>query len=268
LASSCVRVSGRGSAWLLAAALFAACAGDAGDGRRPDPAEARAGGAFPDTVRGIVTLQRAGGATFQPCDAEGVYRVLEAPGADLDVAARRLVEPGIPLYAELQAETGPDSTGGPDGGFDGVLRVRRWVYLAEDAPGCARLEDRPAAVEGEAEGGAPLAADVKWRAQGNEPFWMAEVRADRIVVVRPGLDTVSVPAVEPGAEGTTRRWRAETETHALELVASEEACYDSMSGLRFDFVATLTLDGQELAGCARRGPAAEPEAAPQDGRAH
>jgi len=255
-------------AGLLVAALLAACAGDAGDGRRPDPAEARAGGAFPDTVRGIVTLQRAGAATFQPCGAPGVYRVLEAPGADLGVAVRGLAEPGTPLYAELQAEAGPDSSSGPDSGFDGVLRVRRWVYLAEDASGCARLDDQPAAGEPEPEGGGPLPGDVAWRAQGNEPFWMAEVRADRIVVARPGLDTVSVPAVEPLVEATARRWRAKTEAHALELVASEEPCTDSMSGLRFDFVATLTLDGEELAGCARRGFAAEAEAAPAGEHAH
>lgn len=256
-ASSCVRDPGRVAAWLLAAALLAGCAGDVRDGRRPDPSEASAGGAFPDTVRGIVTVQSAGGAAFRPCGASGVYRVLEEPGADLGVAALGLADPGTPLYAELQAQREPAPSDAPGAGLEGVLRVRRWVYLAEDTSGCSRLEARPANAAAETGDAEPLSADVAWRARGNEPFWMAEVRSDRIVVVRPAVDTVSVPPVEPVAEGQARRWRAETEAHELDLVLSEEPCVDSMSGSRFGYTATLTLDGEELRGCARPGPAAD-----------
>lgn len=240
----------------LASAVLGGCAGDGREGRRPDAAEASAGGAFPDTVRGVVTLRQSGGATFRPCDAGSEYWIVEEPGADLDVAARGLAEPGTPLYAELRAEQDAAPAQGPGSGFEGLLRVRRWVYLAEDTSRCAGSGERSGGAEREPGGGAVLPAGVAWRAQGNEPFWMAEVRDERIVVTRPAVDTVSVPPVEPVAEERTRTWRAETEAHTLELVVSEEPCVDSMSGFRFGYTATLRLDGEELAGCARPGPAA------------
>ena len=245
---------------LLATATLAACSGDVPDGRRPDPAEASAGGAFPDTVRGVVTLRETGDATFRPCGASRAYRVAEEPGADLDVAARGLAEPGTPLYAELEARVESPDPRVPEDGFDGVLRVRRWVYLAEDTSSCARIETGSAPPEEAPEGGGPLPEGVAWRAQGNEPFWMAEVRGDRIIVARPAVDTVSVPPVEPAVENGARRWRAETEAHTLELRLTEEPCVDSMSGFRFGYAATLTLDGESFTGCARPGPGASPDA--------
>lgn len=240
----------------LVAALAVGCSGDGAEGRRPAPGDASSGGTFPDTVRGVVTLLEAGGATFRRCGDAVEYWVIEEPGADLSVAARGLAGEEAPLYAELQAETVPAPQAGAGSGYEGALRVRRWVYLAEEASGCGRLEGRAGGEEPAAERGGALPAGVAWRAQGNEPFWMAEVRAERIVVVRPGVDTVSVPLVEPATDGAGRTWSAETEAHRLELRLEEAPCTDSMSGFAFSHTARLALDGTEYTGCARPGPAA------------
>jgi uncharacterized membrane protein len=262
--SSSVPVT-RGGGLLLGVALVGAlasgCSGADREGRRPEAGDAGTGGAFPDTVRGVVTLQEAGGVTFRPCGQSTLLWVLEESGADLDVAARGLAGTGTPLYAELEAETVLPPRTGPGSGFQEALRVRRWVYLAEDTSDCGRLEDAAEGVDAGPEGGAALPAGVSWRAQGNEPFWMAEVREDRILVVRPGEDTVSVPSVEPAVEGASRRWRADTESHGLELTVDETPCVDSMSGFRFDHTARLRLDDRSYEGCARPGPGSDAGAA-------
>ncbi|MDZ7786976.1 MAG: MliC family protein [Halofilum sp. (in: g-proteobacteria)] len=96
---------------------------------------------------------------------------------------------------------------------------------------------------------------VDLRALGQEPGWTAEVvEGEWLRVIRAGEDDVLVardPARERTDAGATV-YTGEADGERLRLQVTESACTDSMSGESLPLTATLTLDGRELQGCARR----------------
>lgn len=96
---------------------------------------------------------------------------------------------------------------------------------------------------------------VELRALGQEPGWTAEVvEGDWLRVIRAGVDSVLVardPARERRDNGATV-YAGEADGERLRLQVTESACTDTMSGESFPLTATLTLEGRELRGCARR----------------
>jgi len=101
-------------------------------------------------------------------------------------------------------------------------------------------------------------AGVHFRAVGQEPGWMAEIRdGQRIELLLDYGETrietpISPPA--PGADGRTTTYR--TPAHLpvqLTVIVTAGACYDGMSGEEFPASVTLRLGGskREYHGCGR-----------------
>ncbi|MGH9796478.1 MAG: META domain-containing protein [Candidatus Acidiferrales bacterium] len=95
---------------------------------------------------------------------------------------------------------------------------------------------------------------VEFRAIGQEPGWVLELDQGRTIrfIGDYGNTRVNIPAPEPvrDASGAVT-YMARTEAHNLVLVVRETPCQDVMSGERFPYTATVTLDGKELKGCGR-----------------
>lgn len=96
---------------------------------------------------------------------------------------------------------------------------------------------------------------VDLRALGREPGWSVEVVEGewlRLVATgREGMLIAPDPARERTQSGVTV-YTGRADGQRLRLRLTESACTDSMSGESHPLTATLTLDGRELRGCARR----------------
>lgn len=175
-------------------------------------------------LRGTLTLAPP---AFVPCAGSPVTVTgLERAVAEVKQA---LGEAGSELYVELRARPQPD----------GALDV-----IAVDV--------------GIAEGHGCGLSGVTWRlaASGTEPFWRAEVHADRLTFQRMDDEAAwKVPVGEPQAPDARRRvWAGEAEGHTLGLDVTRTRCADAMASAFYPFEATVTLDGTSYTGCARTTP--------------
>jgi heat shock protein HslJ/uncharacterized membrane protein/membrane-bound inhibitor of C-type lysozyme len=93
---------------------------------------------------------------------------------------------------------------------------------------------------------------VVFRAAGNEPGWVLEVRRDRIVFVGSyGAERVTVPRPAPQvdfANGETI-YAAATEAHRVRVLIRERECVDSMSGDRSEASVSVEIDDRAYRGC-------------------
>ena len=115
--------------------------------------------------------------------------------------------------------------------------------------GCVSDEGGPAWREAKAQG-------IRFRALGQEPGWILDVREDGAIDVEADYGEAvyhlppADPEVDPGTGRTT--YRIETEAHRATIVIDEEPCRDAMSGWPYETTVSLTLDGREYRGCGRR----------------
>lgn len=77
------------------------------------------------------------------------------------------------------------------------------------------------------------ARGVRFRAVGQEPGWILDVR-------------------EWTAGAGRFVYRVETEAHRAAIVIDDEPCRDVMSGWPYESTVSMTLDGREYRGCGRR----------------
>ena len=246
-----------GSSCVLVAAFLAACGGDSAEVRAPAAEEATLPGAAADTLEGLLRVSEDG-LTFQACGSGRESWVIESPGADLRVAAEGLsVDAGAPMFARLVGGVVDPPDAGPGSGHTSAIAVRQWVYLAEDTSGCPvelePVDGREAASEGEEM--PVLPSGVTLRALGNEPFWHADVSPTSVRVGRLGFDDLEFPTSGPVSENGARSWSGEADGHRFVLVVEPEGCSDTMVDRTYPFTARLTLDEQELVGCALEAPA-------------
>jgi len=96
------------------------------------------------------------------------------------------------------------------------------------------------------------------RAFGNEPFWNVTLsEADGILYSRLGEEPIAFPyqpPSHPGGDATTRSFgplRDDSGEHQIEIRIAEEDCQDTMADAVHPLRATVTVDGEELTGCAR-----------------
>lgn len=92
---------------------------------------------------------------------------------------------------------------------------------------------------------------VLWRAAGNEPFWMAELTEDGLMIRRPGSEMIGISPVEI-AEGPVFMGPG------LMLRFADETCADTMVDTMFGWTAELTLGDDTFLGCGFEGMAAQP----------
>jgi hypothetical protein len=98
-----------------------------------------------------------------------------------------------------------------------------------------------------------LTRDTDFRAVGQEPGWLLEIRKAREMrlITDYGADTAVTP-VPPGQTDTAtgaRTYHAVTEAHDLQVLIQPTACTDVMSGESYETTVTITLDGRAYHGC-------------------
>jgi hypothetical protein len=240
-------------AWLLVAALAAACAGDEPEAEKPLDLEG---------VWTIVGHHAPGVAGMSEMDAD------DWRGQTLRLTPRRATT----LRAQCDAP-----------GYTPRL-VPRDSFLAAEyrlspgALGRAGLPERVTVLEVTC-GGVPwpaiggrligigadraltpwdgiffeLTRDSDFRAVGQEPGWLLEIRHPREMrlITDYGADTTVAPlpaAVTDSATGA-RSYHASTGAHDLRVEIQPTACNDVMSGESYETTVTVTLDGRAHHGC-------------------
>ena len=175
--------------------------------------------------------------SLRPCGEEEALWVIDRSGLLARLHAE--LTPGTEPYAEVFAMVA-GRVGVPTDGFGadypGALAVKDILYVAFEGFGC----------------------DFDWgrfiyRAQGNEPFWMVEVRSGEMRLTRPGEpDLVWTDVTESSsARGVVIRSR----NPPVELHIGPGPGRDTMSGAYFGLSARLLVEGKTLAGNALRGTA-------------
>lgn len=100
----------------------------------------------------------------------------------------------------------------------------------------------------------PMPADVTGdvTAQGNEPFWSAEVSGDDLTVRRLGFPDLGLSVVSRTAQGDGLAIRAAASSPALTAVLTlgPGPCADTMADQTYPFTAELDLGDTVLSGCA------------------
>lgn len=96
------------------------------------------------------------------------------------------------------------------------------------------------------------------RAFGNEPFWHVDILEEGgLVYNRLGEDSISFPYVAPvvgeGEEGVRTYGPVNDATgdHRIFVVIVEQPCQDTMADQVHPMSASVTVDGEDLRGCAR-----------------
>jgi uncharacterized membrane protein len=213
----------------MAAAYLAACGGDSPEVRDAGVDVASLSSVSADTVEGLLVVA-AGGLTLQPCGSAEVAWVTEARGADLRKAADGLsVGTGTPVLARVFAKEFTPRQAGPGAAYGSG------IYEGEGMP--------------------VLPAGVTLRALGNEPFWNLDVSEASVRVGRLGFEDLEFAVTGPVVDAGIRTWAGEGGGHRFELLVTEERCADTLADRTYPFSARLTLDGQELSGCALEAPA-------------
>jgi uncharacterized membrane protein len=94
-----------------------------------------------------------------------------------------------------------------------------------------------------------------FRATGNEPGWVLEIRERTIIDLNYdyGTSQILVSASEPVEDSQSMRttWEASVDGQALKLEVSAVACTDTMSGDRFESTVVIYLGERKLSGCGR-----------------
>jgi membrane-bound inhibitor of C-type lysozyme/uncharacterized membrane protein len=105
---------------------------------------------------------------------------------------------------------------------------------------------------------------VDFRAVGNEPGWLLEIRRGRdlLYVGDYGSQRVVTPYPEEQRDGDSRRYHAVTEANELIVEITATPCFDTMSGEGFQAAVNLTVNGRTLRGCGRQLTAREPDGEP------
>lgn len=96
---------------------------------------------------------------------------------------------------------------------------------------------------------------VDFRATGNEPGWLLEIREEDSLVLMADYGTrrYEIASPEPEIDQTSgdRLFRQPGATETFEVVLIDEPCRDDMSGESFPTTVRITLGDRRLAGCGR-----------------
>jgi len=182
--------------------------------------------------------------SFQPCGVEEALWVVDesqllAMLYDEFATGR---EPYAEVFAVVEAHRGPAPKEGFGADYGGSLEIAAVLYAGLEGPGCDAEWDT-----------------FRYRARGNEPFWMIDVTDTGMRLSQPGEADIRWPeaARATTAEGTRFTASGGSAAAAVELLITRQDCRDSMSGAYFAFTATARFGDLELSGCTLVG--ARPE---------
>ena len=98
------------------------------------------------------------------------------------------------------------------------------------------------------------ARGVRFRAIGQEPGWILDIRGDGGIDVQAdyGETVFSLPPSDPvSGPGGRTVYRVEDEAHRVMIVIADMPCRDAMSGWPYESTVSMVLDGREYRGCGR-----------------
>lgn len=148
----------------------------------------------------------------------------------------------------------------------GVGARNRWLPLALLLVFSGSACDRTGSGDGPAGEGPPGSAADVWeraaregvdfRATGNEPGWLLEIRERDSLVLMADYGTrryeIASPAPEIDETSGGRLFRQPGATETFEVVLIDQPCRDDMSGESFPTTVRITLGDRHLRGCGRR----------------
>ena len=96
---------------------------------------------------------------------------------------------------------------------------------------------------------------IDFRATGNEPGWIVEIRDRESIVVDTHYGTrhyeIAIAKAVPDPARGGRAYRDESALPGFELILIEKPCNDDMSGERFSTTVRLRIDDETFSGCGR-----------------
>lgn len=233
--------AGRAVFSLFALAL-AACGSDAptGQGGAAPPAVGKSDSEEALVYRGHASYGHEV-RSFRPCGEEDALWARDPSGYLWDLHAELApgLEPYEEIFALVRGVEGPPPAEGFGADYPGEILVGEVLYAACEGLGCDFDWPR-----------------FRYRAQGNEPFWWAEVTPGGLRVGLLGEEDRSWPELREVSEEGRLSFIAEGGPGSTaELRLLPEPCRDSMSGAYFGSSAVLSLGDRELRGCALPGSA-------------
>lgn len=176
--------------------------------------------------------------SFTGCGTERTGWVINDSGEDLiDVYEELTSSPYEPLFVEVSGNW----TDAPEQGFGAdypeAMRITEWHRAEREGRACdLELEN------------------VMFIAMGNEPSWHVEIRRDGISMRSLAApDEVRFPAPEATEAGERVSFKSTGAEPVIDVILERGRCADSMSGTRYEYVATVELEDKRLSGCAIKG---------------
>jgi uncharacterized membrane protein len=177
--------------------------------------------------------------SFTECDSGREAWVFNESGDELAAVYEELTtQPYQPLFVEVRGEWVAAPAEGFAADYPEALRITEFLRAENEGFGC-RLD----------------LGDVLFVANGNEPFWRLQVRADGLSLrTMDAPDEIVFAAPEPSEyAGRVTYYSRDSRDQEIRVTLEQRRCVDSMSGARYAWAATVDLDGRRLAGCAAEG---------------
>ncbi|KZX60372.1 hypothetical protein A3709_12345 [Halioglobus sp. HI00S01] len=94
---------------------------------------------------------------------------------------------------------------------------------------------------------------VDFRAVGNEPGWVVEVRDGQNILFKGdyGATVLLFPDPAKSATGNGSEYTAQSGKHSLRLTIEDAFCADTMADIEYPTTVQLVVDGRSYAGCGR-----------------
>jgi heat shock protein HslJ/membrane-bound inhibitor of C-type lysozyme len=93
------------------------------------------------------------------------------------------------------------------------------------------------------------AADERFRARGNEPFWSLEITRSTLTFRPLEGSPITLPSPRPEIVSGGRRYAARGDGHDISAIVTDRICADDMSGMPYPSTVTAVVDGKEYRGC-------------------
>ncbi|MCK5324792.1 MAG: hypothetical protein KAJ57_02250 [Woeseiaceae bacterium] len=175
---------------------------------------------------------------FEECDGEHQAWVINETGDDLTNVYDQLTSsPNQRMFVEVSG----DWVEPPEAGFASqhseAIRITELHRAEREGWGC-NLE----------------LSGILYIANGNEPFWRLEISDSGLFFSSmTDLRKLEFPPAEPEEVLSLIRFWSQARDLAIDVSLEKRRCVDSMSGSRYEFAATVDIEGKRFSGCALKG---------------
>jgi uncharacterized membrane protein len=191
----------------------------------------------PTLIRGLYAFGHEVRA-LRPCGQDDDLWVIDPSGTLQEVHGMLAgsLEGAPRVFVIATGWTGPAPTEGFGAEYAGAVTIDEIIYVALEGFRCDFDLTR-----------------FVFRASGNEPFWMVEVKPEGMTLSHPGRPAITWPEVALEKVGGTLVFRGQGSDAPGVLKISPGPGYDSMSGAYHGYLAGFEVGGEKFAGVALRG---------------